>query len=724
MGEFRDISIEDKIYSPGEILDVLHKVRPHFRFSYTKTALRYFNIPCCFDIETTSFFRSTGIKDDDKTAIMYVWTFGIFGAVIIGRTWEEFIQMLDLLSMELNLNKDKRLLIYCHNLSFEFEFIRKWLKWEKVFAIDNHRPVYALTTGGIEFRCSLLLSGYSLEKLAENLQHFKIEKLVGDLDYTLMRHNNTPLTNKEISYCVNDVKIVMCYIAERIIDDGGISLIPLTKTGYVRKYCRNSCFYTPGKPREKDSKHRIYREIMNGLRLTPDEYDQLKRGFQGGFTHCNAWANGKIFHDVTSFDFTSSYPCTMIAEQFPMSSSERINNITPDDFYHCLSCYCCLFDVEFINIRPHRWNENYISISRCWDKAIPYIVNNGRLVTAAMIKTTITEVDYMIINMFYDWDKMRVSNFRRYKKGYLPTDFVKSILKLYQDKTTLKGVTGKEVEYLKSKEMLNSCYGMCVTDIVREEFPYTDHWLTEDEKKKKNTDSAIVKYNNSPSRFLFYPWGVWVTAYARRNLFSGIIEFGDDYLYSDTDSIKVINAENHMKYITDYNTRIREQLQHAMEHHKIDISAIEPLTQKGEKKCLGVWDFDGHYSRFKTIGAKRYLVEYSKDKRNEKPGKIELTVAGINKRVVMPYLLKEYGKKGVFDVFNFDLELPADFTGKNVHTYIDTPKIGTLIDYRGIPGDYLELSGVHLSQSEYSFSASEQYTNYLLSKVYERINYE
>ena len=90
----------------------------------------------------------------------------------------------------------------------------------------------------------------------------------------------------------------------------------------------------------------------------------------------------------------------------------------------------------------------------------------------------------------------------------------------------------------------------------------------------------------------------------------------------------------------------------------------------------------------------------------------------------MPYLLKEYGKKGVFDAFNFDLELPADFTGKNVHTYIDTPKTGTLIDYRGIPGDYLELSGVHLSQSEYSFSASEQYTNYLLSKVYERIKYE
>ena len=720
MGEFRDISAEDEIYSPGEILDVLHKVRPYFRFSYTKTALRYFNVPCCFDIETTSFFRSTGTTYDDKTAIMYIWTFGIFGAVIMGRTWEEFIQMLNVLSVELDLNKDKRLMIYCHNLSFEFEFMRKWLEWEKVFAIDSHKPVYALTTGGIEFRCSLLLSGYSLEKLAENLQYFKIKKLVGDLDYTLMRHNKTPLTKQEISYCVNDVKIVMCYIAERIIDDGGISLIPLTKTGYVRKYCRNSCFYTPGKPREKDSKRRIYREIMNGLRLTPDEYLQLKRGFQGGFTHCNAWANGKVFHNVTSFDFTSSYPCTMIAEQFPMSSSERINNITPDEFYHSLSCYCCLFDVEFINIKPHLWNENYISISRCWDKAIPYIVNNGRLVTAPMIKTTLTEVDYMIINMFYDWDSMRVSNFRRYKKGYLPTDFVKSILKLYQDKTTLKGVSGKEVEYLKSKEMLNSCYGMCVTDIVREEYPYTDHWLTSDEKKEKNKESAIAKYNNSPSRFLFYPWGVWVTAYARRNLFSGIIEFGDDYLYSDTDSIKVINAEKHMGYINDYNKRIREQLQLAMKYHKLDITSIEPLTQKGKKKCLGVWDFDGHYSRFKTIGAKRYIVEYSNDKRNEKPGKIELTVAGVKKSDAMPYLLKKYGEKGAFDKFNFDLEIPADFTGKNVHTYIDTPKTGTLIDYRGIPGEYLELSGVHLSQSEYSFSASEQYVNYLLSRVYER----
>ena len=46
-------------------------------------------------------------------------------------------------------------------------------------------------------------------------------------------------------------------------------------------------------------------------------------------------------------------------------------------------------------------------------------------------------------------------------------DFVKLILKLYSDKTTLKGVPGQEEYYLQSKKLLNSCYGMCATNIYR-----------------------------------------------------------------------------------------------------------------------------------------------------------------------------------------------------------------------------------------------------------------
>ena len=100
---------------------------------------------------------------------------------------------------------------------------------------------------------------------------------------------------------------------------------------------------------------------------------------------------------------------------------------------------------------------------------------------------------------------------------------------------------GKEVEYLLSKGMLNSVYGMCVTDPVKDEHTYETEWDLE----KVDVMEAIHKYNESKGRFLFYPWGIWVTAYARRNLWSAILNVGNDYVYSDTDSIKALNFETH-----------------------------------------------------------------------------------------------------------------------------------------------------------------------------------
>lgn len=85
-----------------------------------------------------------------------------------------------------------------------------------------------------------------------------------------------------------------------------------------------------------------------------------------------------------------------------------------------------------------------------------------------------------------------------------------------------------------AKEMLNSEYGMMVTDIMRDEIIYEEDW----ESSTPSIEEAIDKYNKSKSRFLYYPWGVWVTAYARRNLFRTIYKVKEDFIYADTDSIK------------------------------------------------------------------------------------------------------------------------------------------------------------------------------------------
>lgn len=185
----------------------------------------YYNVATSFDIETTSYTYK-----NEKCAFMYIWQFAINDFIFYGRSWDEFLQVMDIISDVLDTNVNKRFVVYVHNLSFEFQFMRKYLEWENVFSLDERKPIKALTTNGIEFRCSYILSGLSLALTAKNLVSHKIEKLVGDLDYNLIRHEQTPLSKQELKYCEYDVKIVVAYINEQLEEYGDITKIPLTNT--------------------------------------------------------------------------------------------------------------------------------------------------------------------------------------------------------------------------------------------------------------------------------------------------------------------------------------------------------------------------------------------------------------------------------------------------------------------------------------------------------------
>lgn len=217
----------------------------------------FYNVAAGFDIETSSFYD----KNDLKTAIMYEWTFGIGwerdnelkAIVTYGRTWRQLETLLDAVSVIMDLGKSKRLVVYVHNLPYEWQFIRKRFSWSKVFYLDERKPVYAITDNGIEFRCSLKLSGKSLANTAKDLVKYKAMKMEGDLDYSLIRHPETPLTPTELGYCYADVQVLLCYIQEKIEQEGDITRIPLTKTGYVRRYCKNAMFPEGSVQNEQDS---------------------------------------------------------------------------------------------------------------------------------------------------------------------------------------------------------------------------------------------------------------------------------------------------------------------------------------------------------------------------------------------------------------------------------------------------------------------------------------
>src|SRR5699024_5777803 len=114
------------------------------------------------------------IINDEKFACSYIWQFGIgLNHVFYGRTWEELLDFLSNISDWLELNESKRLVVYVHNLGYEFQFMRKYFNWVNIFSIDERKPIKALCDLGIEFRDSYILSGYSLANTAKNLTKHK-----------------------------------------------------------------------------------------------------------------------------------------------------------------------------------------------------------------------------------------------------------------------------------------------------------------------------------------------------------------------------------------------------------------------------------------------------------------------------------------------------------------------------------------------------------------------
>lgn len=697
------ILLEEKNYA--SLQDIL-EAHPTVCFKQEKrTRIAYLNLACAFDIETTSFrLPPNPLKkndDGEKRGCMYAYVLGINGRCHIGRTWDEFIDDLSVLKEYYGLGVSRRLVIYVHNLAFEFQFIRNLFSWGKVFATDDRKPIYAITNDGIEFRCSYLMSGQSLEMMANDLVDYRISKLVGDLDYSKPRHSKTPLTGKELGYIIHDGLVVMAKVDEEIRNNGDIIHIPYTKTGYVRRYVRDYCLYNNESSHKKadDKESMRYRKTIRNIPISGiEEYNILKLAFHGGFTHANPLYVCDTVADVTSMDFTSSYPSVMVCEKFPMGKGVQIKIRNLDEAKLFFKATFCIFEVGFKNLRAKFHSDYFLSLSKCLHPKNAISVN-GRVKSADSLVTVLNDVDFSIFERVYEWDEVKFFTFWTYPKKHLPKRFVESVLKLYADKTTLKGVEGKEKEYMLSKSNLNSCFGMCVTDICKDEIEYQDgDWRTSECDFKKQ----IEKYNMNKGRFLAYQWGVAITAYAQRNLWEAILELKDDYLYSDTDSVKIINFGTHSDYFVEYNRRLESKMQNSMNALGIDGTPYIQTTVKGDKKLLGAWDYDGHYSRFKTLGAKRYMVETD-------DGEVSVTVSGLGKR-----LAREWFKgKDAFNIFTNDMRIPSEYSGRLIHSYIDEPTEGTLVDYLGNAGEYKEASSVNLEASDYTMSMSELFLEFL-----------
>lgn len=682
------------------------------------------------------FYQQSPVKEDQdsKRGLMYVWQLAINGHVIIGRTWKEFIDLMQMISDHFRLSKDRRMVCFIHNLSFEMSWLQCLFKWEKVFAIKAHKPIYALSELGIEFRCSYLLSNMSLANVGLSLKKYKCRKLDGNkFNYELIRHNKTPLTSYELRYCCHDVLVLSGYIkecmqAETGTEEGDITKLPLTATGYCRRHMREKALSGPGRKGQHDQ-FKKYNGFIKYMTMELPEYELAHRAFLGGYSVAGALHSTNIMHNLDSQDLTSAYPGAMVLfSNYPMSKGKKVEVHTIQEFERYIKLKCCIFDIRFIDLKPKLINANYLSLSKCrdeFDKPFRHtkendnmernniIVQNGRIVSGDVVATSMTDVDYRICKDFYTWSRIEIGCMYVYTRGRLPKEIVEAVLDLYAMKTTLKGSTSEYDQdmYARSKNLLNSCYGMICQRVIQDVHYYDNEkgWCVEEKDKQKELD----KYNKSKKRFLFYPWSLYVTANVREVITSGLIYgAGDRFCYADTDSLKycaegdITKCENWFKT---YNQITLERAKEAAAFYNIPLDKFMPKTKKGEHKLIMEFEKEtakGKWPAFISLGSKRYLYLTADHE-------LILTVSGVNKKVALPYLINKYGKYGTFKYFNEHLIIPPDHTGKLTHYYLNGTYEGEVEDYLGNRIKYKSTDGIYLEKTSYSFSMEATYLNYL-----------
>lgn len=558
----------------------------------------------------------------------------------------------------------EKTIFYIHNASYDYVFLRKFLFEKLGFPIKSlntksHYPIYIEFTDGIIIKDSYILSQRSLDRWAKDL-NVDNKKALGKWDYDKIRTQAEEFTQDELEYIEHDTLAgVECIQKTMTALNKHIYSMPYTATGIPREEVR-----------KRGSEHSAHAAFLRQC-LSYEQYQKALKVYHGGYTHADRhMLNKTINEEVRCYDFASSYPYVMLSEKFPGGKFKPFKDVSIDFIIKHAEKYAFMFKLVLINprIKSDAVPMPALQVSKC-TKLINPVIDNGRVLCAAYAETYITEQDLIIINEQYLSDKHLCTEVELSIKKYLPLWLSEYIFSLFKAKTELKN--GDPVLYSLAKARLNSVYGMCVQHSVRQEI--LEDYLTGAYSINEdiNEEELYNKYLNRYTSVLPYQVGVWVTAYAFKNLhdLGKCVDYenGGEWLYSDTDSI----------YATKWN---EDRLNQYNENCKAKLRAngYGPVIFNNKEYWLGIATLDKVCTQFRYQGAKRYCYRSAED--NE----LHITVAGVPKKAVTA--LND-------NINNFvpGFIFPGSISGKKTHTYFYVDEIYT--DKNGnITGDSIDLS--------------------------------
>lgn len=452
------------------------------------------------DFETNT--TEEGCKDNP------VWAWGITavddyeGCYKYGNSIESFIRQLSTINGR----------VWFHNLKFDGKFIIDYLLRHGFTHVDARPEVGEFSTlideGGRFYSIDVNLIGNCI-KIADSLKKvtmsirdaaetFNLDMSKGEIDYETYRPKGHILTKEEKDYLERDVKILAQIMAIRLTRGAKLTTGSDCLTAY----------------KDLVGTHYFMRHFP---KLSPLMDTHLRQSYKGGFVWVNPKHKNKTIEEAgASYDVNSMYPWVMRTKELPHGTPQYYSKVS--------------------NITDKLWIARFSLFASLKKNAIPCIQIKGDIrynpreyVTETLdyADLWLTNVDYQLIKQMYEIDiEAEYGGYVFESATGMFDDYVD-----YNMRGKIDAVNpGERYNY---KLYLNNLYGKFGQKIVgKRKFP--------------RLEDDIVKYKLADDKDrdpVYTALASFVTAYAREYLLQSALLFGDRFIYSDTDSIKVIGTE-------------------------------------------------------------------------------------------------------------------------------------------------------------------------------------
>lgn len=497
-------------------------------------------------------FETTSYKDylEDKITRVYLWAIQDIESdkAITGDTIEEFIAYLFTLEAES--------VVFFHNLGFDGKFILDFLLkkgWK--YGSDIFQFECVISDKGEWFSIKLhyphqdiyikdsykKFPGMSIQSLADT---FNIPGKT-ELDFDKRRDLSYKATEEEIVRCVRDVNI----LAHALLEASKQGMDSDTSSTDALNYFMRTLVpakFKKDKSQQRKAFRRLFPQNLTGSELSDEIDKKMRYGYYGGLTFVNPPYQDKIIKDVSVYDRNSMYPAVMVNHRLPYGRVKQ-REPGPNDLY------VVRIETKF-SLKPDH---------------LPFIQDKHGLYRESEVMTESKDFKRFILpspmyELFlenYDCDPeildMWVFNS---KKGIFDAH-----INHFMD---IKSKTNNPGEKMLAKYRLNGLYGKFGQAIERRnKVPYLEN--------------DVVKYetqdNNDARPLSYLPIAMFTTAWAKYDLIKAAEQFGNRFVYCDTDSIHVIHQDGDEKLL--------------------------PL----DNRKLGYWKHEGRFEIAKYIRPKLYI---------------------------------------------------------------------------------------------------------------------